>query len=99
MGVVNQIKGGVPEPRFFFGITVSRSPALCSDIAACFLSKALNVVSFRFSSSSSESDESEPERLSSRSGEFQSTLLNKTCVCVTSYKPFKFLLGNSRQPF
>jgi len=71
VGVVNQNKGGFPVPRFrFFGSKSSVFSIFAEEIAACFFSSALKVVSFRASpsSSSSESDESEPERLSLRSG-------------------------------
>ena len=70
VGVVNQNKGGFPDPRFrFFDAKVSVSSPSTEERAACFFNNALRVVSFRVSpsSSSSESDESEPERLSSRS--------------------------------
>lgn len=70
VGVVNHSKGGFPDPRFFFlGVNESSSSLFCVDMAACFFSSALSVVSFRdsSSSSSSESEESEPERLSLRS--------------------------------
>ena len=70
-GVVNQNKGGFPDPRFcFLGTKSSASPSFAEEIAACFFNNALRVVSFRASpsSSSSESDELEPDRLSSRSG-------------------------------
>jgi len=71
VGVVNQSNGGFPDPRFrFLGINSSLSSLFVDEMAACFFSNALSVVSFRVSpsSSSSESDESEPDRLSSRSG-------------------------------
>jgi len=98
LGVVNQIKGDVPELRFLLpGMTAYNSSASCPVTAACFLSRVLKVVSLRISpSSSSESDESEPERLSSRSKEFQQTFPGKTGM-LTSYKPFEIGLRNSWQ--
>jgi hypothetical protein len=58
----------LPEPRFrFFGTKSSSRPLFVDESAACFFNNALRVVSFRALSSSSESDESEPDRLSSRS--------------------------------
>lgn len=71
VGVVNHRRGGLPEPRFFLGEKPPSSPLLFGDIAACFLSKELNVVSFLTApiSSSSDSDDSEPDKLSSRSGQ------------------------------
>jgi hypothetical protein len=71
VGVENQNNGGFPDPPFRFVGAKSSAPSMFVDeIAACFFNSALRVVSFRAppSSSSSESDESEPERLSSRSG-------------------------------
>lgn len=66
----NQMIGGFPEPRFrFVGATAPSPSLLFEDICACFFSNADSVVSLRASpsSSSSDSDESEPDRLSSRS--------------------------------
>jgi len=70
VGVVNQSRGAFPEPRFLILRLVSSSSGLFeAAMLACFFSSALSVVSFRALpfSSSSESDESDPERLSSRS--------------------------------
>jgi hypothetical protein len=69
VGVANHISGGFPDPLFCFRDPRSSTSSLLFDeMAACFLSNELSVVSLRLpSSSSSESSESEPERLSSRS--------------------------------
>lgn len=69
-GVVNQRMGALPGPRCrILKLVSSSSEFPAAAIFACFLSKELKVVSLRPlpSSSSSESDESDPDKLSSRS--------------------------------
>jgi len=70
-GVINQNKGGFPEPLFRFVVVKSSNPGF--DILACFLSNALSVESLDLtpssfsSSSSSDSEDSDPDILSSSS--------------------------------
>ena len=98
--VVNQSSGGFPEPRFFFREKAWSSLLLLADIVACFLSKALNVVSFLAApiSSSSDSEESEPDKLSSRSRQSQDRYAWKKKNRSTSYQFLKIFLVNWLRP-
>ena len=84
-GVENHSNGGLPDPRFFFfGENMSTSSGSVCPILTCFLRSVVKVVSFG-SSSSSDSVESEPDRLSLRS----STSFSNS-VSVTAGLPLSF---------